>query len=94
MSYLYKDELIYVHQMMLYLSKMLIDNGMPRSYFEEYTSLNISPHHIHKRKIEHKYAVLVLSKCVSKALSENDVVPTGIAGKFDNFVKRCEEDLY
>jgi len=90
----YKDELIYLHQMMLYVSKLLIDNGMPKSYFEEYTKLNISPHHIHKRKIEQKYAVLTMSKCISEAMSENDVMPQGVVGNFNRLVKRCEEDIY
>ncbi len=80
--------------MMLYLSKLMIDNGMPKSYFEDYIKLNISPSHIHKRKIQQKYAILTMSKCISEALSENDVMPQGIVGKFDMLVKRCEEDIY
>ncbi|MFQ5814932.1 MAG: UPF0058 family protein [Candidatus Hydrothermarchaeaceae archaeon] len=94
MILLYKDELIYLHQLMLYLCRFLMDNGVPKSYFDEYTSLNISPHHIHKRKIEHKCAVLTMSKCISEALSENDIVPRGIVGKFDSLIKRCEDDIY
>ncbi len=91
---MYKDELIYLHQMMLYLSKLLIDNGVPKSYFNEYTELNISPHHIHKKKIEQKYAILTISKCISEALSENDVMPGGVVNNFDRLIKRCEEDIF
>ncbi len=86
--------MIYLHQLLLYLSKFLMDNGAPKSYFDEYRNLNISPHHIHKRKVEHRYAVFILSKCVASVLAEHGVVPKGIADKLDGIAKRCAEEIY
>ncbi len=90
---MYKEELIYLHQLLLYLSKFLMDNGAPKSYFEEYKKLNISPHHIHKRKVEHRYAVFVLSKCISDVLVKHGAVPQGIADKMEFMVQRCVEEM-
>ncbi len=90
---MYKEELIYLHQLMLYFSKFLMDNGAPKSFFEDYKKLGISPHHIHKRKIEHKYAVFVLSTCISSVLAEHRVVPIGIADKLNEIAKKCKEEI-
>lgn len=94
MILLYKDELIYLHQLMLYLCRFLMDNGVPKSYFDEYTSLNISPHHIHKRKIEHKYAVLMLASGISNVLADNqEIVPKRVANRLRDMARRCESEL-
>ncbi len=91
---MYKDELIHIHQLFIYLMKFLVDNGVSKSYFDEYTSLNISPHHIHKRKIEHKYAVLVLAAGISTVLAENEeIVPKSVASRLKDMAKRCKSEL-
>lgn len=91
---MYKDELIHLHQLFIYLMKFLVDNGVSKSYFDEYTSLNISPHHIHKRKIEHKYAVLVLASGISGVLADNqEIVPRSVASMLKDMAKRCKVEM-
>ena len=92
--YLYKDELIHIHQLLVYLSKFLEDNGAPRSFFKDYTKIGIGPHHIHKTKAEHKYAIFVLGKCISSVLAEHKVVPRSIEKKLENMAERCKIDIY
>jgi hypothetical protein len=55
-------------------------------------SLEISPHHIHKRKEEHKCAVLLLSKCISKALAEHYIMPKALPKSFDTLAQRCKKE--
>lgn len=74
--------------------KFLVDNGVSQSYFEEYKSLNISPHHIHKRKIEHKYAVLILASSISKVLADTqEIVPRRVANRLKDMAERCAAEL-
>ena len=63
---MYKDELINLHQLMVYLMKFFVDYGVPDSFFKEYNDLSISPHHIHRTKGEHKYAVFMLAWSISR----------------------------
>jgi hypothetical protein len=35
-----------------------------------------------------------MSKCISKAMSDNEIIPGGIVSKFNRLMKRCEEDIY
>jgi len=91
---LYKEELVGLHQFLVYTCRFLEDNGASKGYFKEYVSLNISPHHIHKRKAEHKHAIIVLSKCVSQALAEHNIVPAGLAGRFEELAQKCREDVH
>ncbi len=91
---MYKDELIHLHQLLVYLRKFFVDNGVSESYFGEYIALNISPHHIHKRKIEHKYAVLVLASSISNVLADTqEIVPRGVADRLNDMAKRCVAEL-
>jgi hypothetical protein len=74
--------------------KFLVDNGAPKSYFEEYTTFDISPHHIHKTKVEHKFAVLALAAGISSALAENsDIFPQTLSQRLKRLVARCKKDL-
>lgn len=91
---MYKDELIYLHQLFIYLMNFLVDNGASKSFFEEYSRLGISPHHIHRTKAEHKYAIFVLSHGISTVLSENDeIVPRGIAKRLGELAERCKAEI-
>jgi hypothetical protein len=91
---MYKDELLQLHHLLLCLMKFLLDNGAPPSYFKEYTDLDLSPHHIHKTKTEHKYAVLALASGISKVLAENsDLVPQTLSQRLNRLVIRCRKDL-
>lgn len=91
---MYKDELIHLHRLLIYLMKFLVDNGVSKSYFEEYANLNISPHHIHRTKAEHKYAIFVLAWRISKVLAEdNEVIPRSVADRLEEIAKRCKGDI-
>lgn len=91
---MYKDELLQLHHLLLCLMKFLIDNGAPSTYFSDYLSLELSPHHIHKTKAEHKYAVLALATGISKALSDNsDLVPQSLYQRLNKFSIRSRKEL-
>ncbi|RMF90593.1 MAG: hypothetical protein D6733_03355 [Methanobacteriota archaeon] len=91
---MYKDELIQVHHLLLCLMKFLLDNGAPQSYFEDYLALSISPHHIHKTKAEHKYAILALSSGISQVLAENsDLVPQTLFQRLRQLSIRAKKEL-
>jgi hypothetical protein len=91
---MYKDELLQLHHLLLCLMKFLVENGAPKSYFKEYLVLDLSPHHIHKTKTEHKYAVLALASGISRALAENsDLVPQTLSQRFNRLLIRCKKDL-
>jgi hypothetical protein len=74
--------------------KFMVDNGASRSYFEEYSNLGISPHHIHKTKAEHKYAILLLAQEISEILSERDIVPRDVAEGLGRMAEKCKEECY
>ena len=57
---MYKDEMIQLHQFLVYILKYLAENDQIKNDCSEYISLKISPHHIHKTKAEHKHAIFVL----------------------------------
>ena len=91
---MYKDELIHLHRLLIYLMKFLIDNGVSKSRFKAYMALNISPHHIHRTKAEHKHAIFVLACRISKVLAENgDTIPRSIASKLGEIAERCKGDM-
>jgi hypothetical protein len=91
---MYKDELIHIHRLLIYLMKFLIDNGVSRSFFKEYIALNISPHHIHRTKAEHKYAIFILAWGISKVLAENsDIIPRSVANRLGEIADRCKGDM-
>jgi hypothetical protein len=91
---MYKDELIHLHRLLIYLMKFLIDNGVKKSLFKDYTALNISPHHIHRTKAEHKYAIFVLSSRISNVLAKNgDIIPRSVAERLGEIAERCKDDM-
>ena len=49
---MYKDEMIQLHQFLVYVLKYLAENDQIKNDCSEYISLNISPHHIHKTKAD------------------------------------------
>jgi hypothetical protein len=42
----------------------------PDSDFIEYESLRITPAHVHRSKVEHKYAIFVLGNAIAKAMKD------------------------
>ena len=56
---MYKDEMIQMHQFLVYVLKYLAEDDQIKNDCSEYITLKISPHHIHKTKAEHKHAIAV-----------------------------------
>lgn len=91
---MYKDELIHLHQLLVYLMRFLVDNGVSSSDFDSYVNTGISPHHIHKTKSEHKYAIFLLSHGISNVLAENnEIIPKSVANRLGELAERCKADI-
>ncbi len=92
---MYKDEMIQMHQFLVYVLKFLeTESEIPNSC-SEYIALNISPHHIHRTKAEHKHAIFVLSNTISEIIlkEDTDSVPTNVSNALSELVKRSRKEL-
>ncbi|MGZ7116244.1 MAG: UPF0058 family protein [Methanobacterium sp.] len=92
---MYKDELIQLHQFLVYVLKYLEDGYEVKDECEEYFHLNISPHHIHRTKAEHKYAIFVLSESISDLLAKrnNLSTPSNVSNGLSELAKRSKKEL-
>ncbi|HML04379.1 MAG TPA: UPF0058 family protein [Methanobacterium sp.] len=91
---MYKDELIQLHQFLVYVLKYLEDGYEVKDECEEYFRLNISPHHIHRTKAEHKYAIFVLSELISELVAKNNgSAPTNVSNGLSELAKRSKKEL-
>lgn len=91
---MYKNEIISLHLFFTYLMKFLVDNGVSKSYFEEYLKLGISPHHIHKTKAEHTYAIFLLAQSISNVLAENvEILPRSVANRLGEIAEKYKSEL-
>jgi len=93
--FMYKDEMIQMHQFLVYVLKYLETSDEIHSSCSEYIALNISPHHIHRTKAEHKHAIFVLSNTISEViLQENrDSVPSNVSNALSELVRRSKREL-
>jgi len=92
---MYKDELIQLHQFLVYVLKYLEDEYEVKDECVEYFYINISPHHIHRTKAEHKYAIFVLSKLISELITKkNNKRPLpNTSNRLSELVKRSKKEL-
>ena len=92
---MYKDELIQIHQFLVYVLKNLEDEYTVKDECKEYICLNISHHHIHRPKAEHKYAIFVLSTAISEVIANNNggTSTTNISNGLNELVKRSKKEL-
>jgi hypothetical protein len=92
---MYKDELIQLHQFLVYVLKYLEDGYEVKDECEEYFRLNISPHHIHRTKAEHKYAIFVLSELISELVAKknNGTTPSNVSNGLSELAKRSKKEL-
>ena len=91
---MYKDELIQIHQFLVYVLKNLEDEYTVKEECKEYFCLNISPHHIHRTKAEHKYAIFVLSTAISEIIANNNGgTSSNIPNGLFELVKRSKKEL-
>ena len=72
MVIIYKDELIHLHKVLVNVMEHVKSNGVNEEFFQEYENLNICPHHIHRTKAEHKYAIFILAKQITEALAQQN----------------------
>ncbi|MEN6444238.1 MAG: UPF0058 family protein [Methanoregula sp.] len=68
---MHKEELISLHQM-LYDVKDYFEEVNPDLKFIQYGALKITPAHMHKSKMEHKYAIFVLGTEIANAMKDVD----------------------
>ena len=91
---MYKDELIQLHQFLVYVLKYLDDEYEVKDECKEYLCLHISPHHIHRTKAEHKHAIFVLSSAISEIIANNnDGSSSNITNGLAELVKRSKKEL-
>lgn len=91
---MYKDELIQLHQFLVYVLKNMDEEYELKDECKDYLGLNISPHHIHRTKAEHKYAIFVLSNTISEVLAHNNGGMSGnISNGLNELVKRSRREL-
>ncbi|MBP2143618.1 hypothetical protein J2127_000773 [Methanococcus voltae] len=93
---MHKDELIQLHQLLVYMRKDLyttFGEDTLGDSFEEYDSLNIRPHHIHRTKSEHTYAIFLLSSIIGKILSEKGDVPRSVASRLKDTGEKIGKEI-
>lgn len=89
---MYKDELIYLHQLFEFLMKLMVSNGISEDRFRRYNSSGMSSNDLYKTKEEHEYALLLLSSDLSKVLVDiSDDVPPSVSERFDMFAKTAKK---
>ncbi len=92
---MYTDEMIQLHQFLVYVLKYLAEDDQITNDCSEYITLKISPHHIHKTKAEHKHAIFVLCKIIAQVIAdkENSSIPENVRNSLSDLVKRSENEL-
>ena len=92
---MYKDEMIQLHQFLVYVLKYLAEDDQITNDCSEYIALKISPHHIHKTKAEHKYAIFVLCKIISQLIADKDYesFPEGVRNSLSDLIVRTEREM-
>jgi hypothetical protein len=68
-----KEELVYLHLLLVQLKKYFEDNGLG-SDFVKYNELGITPFNVHRSKEEHKQAIFVLGNELMSIISRNQVL--------------------
>ena len=87
--------MIQLHQFLVYVLKYLDTNDEAKKYCEDYLALNISPHHIHRTKAEHKHAIFVLCKIIAQVVAdkENNSIPDNVRNSLGDLVTRSQVEL-
>lgn len=92
---MYKDEMIQIHQFLVYILKYLEKDEEVKKECKEYFELNISPHHIHRTKAEHKHAIFVLSTTISGIIAkrEKEMIPPNVVNALSELSKRSKKEI-
>ena len=88
----YKDELIYLHQLFEFIMKLMVSNGISKDSFKEYNSTGMSSNYLYKTKEEHEYALMTLSSELSKVLADMyDDIPPTVPKRFKSFAQKAKK---
>ncbi len=90
---MYKDELIQLHQFLVYVLKNMDEEYELKEECKDYLCLKISPHHIHRTKAEHKHAIFVLSNTISEVLASNNGGSSNVSNGLSELIKRSKREL-
>jgi len=92
---MHKDELIQLHQLLVYMRKVLKKKygDSIDGYFTSYDNLRIYPHHIHRTKSEHIHAIFLLASGIAKVLSDYGNVPRSVSSRLKSTGERIEREL-
>ncbi len=87
--------MIQMHQFLVYVLKYLAENDELENDCSVYIDLNISPHHIHRTKAEHKHAIFVLANTISNVIlnKEEGSIPPNVTNALQELIKRSENDI-
>lgn len=89
---MYKDELIYLHQLFEFLMKLMVSNGVSEDCFRGYCNTGMSSNYLYKTKEEHEYALLLLSSELSRVLADSyDDIPQSVSKSFEMFAERAKK---
>ena len=88
----YKDELIYLHQLFEFIMKLMVQNGVSKDSFNGYSGTGMSSNYLYKTKEEHEYALMMLSSDLSKVLADMyDDIPQGVPKRFKSFAQKAKK---
>jgi hypothetical protein len=92
---MYKDEMIQIHQFLLYVLKYLETEEKMHNTCSSYIDLNIRPHHIQKIKAEHKHAIFTLAYIISQVIQETDEesLPTNVTNSLNELIIRSRQEM-
>ena len=89
---MYKDEFIYLHQLLESIMKFMVKEGVSEANFKKYLDAGISSQHVYKTKEDHEYAVLLLSSDLSKVLSKTyGEIPEGVGVRFEKLADKAKK---
>ena len=81
---MYKDEMIQMHQFLVYVLKYLAEDDQIKNDCSEYITLKISP------------AIFVLCKIISEIIAkrEDNPIPENVRNSLSDLVRRSEAELH
>ena len=87
--------MIQLHQFLVYVLKYLDTDDNAHNLCSDYLALNISPHHIHRTKAEHKHAIFVLSNTISEVIltKEENSIPPNVSNALRDLVRKSKKEL-
>lgn len=90
---MHKDELIALHQMLSEI-KEHFEELHSEIKFSQYNALKINPSHVHKSKLEHKYAIFILATELAEAMSGVDFASSGrISSRMKELAERTLKEI-